>query len=389
MTNVQFADSAEGFVAHDYTGATQSFISEGITTGAGSGAAAPSWTQGWTIGLDNTTAATTENIQGEITTDISLDASIEYYLSGSLVIKDGGSLTIPAGTIIKATGGTSSYIAVAQGGQIFVNGTADAPVIMTSSASTPAAGDWGGLVLCGKAPTNVGATATSEVADLTYGGTDANDSSGVLKYLRVEYTGATFNSSKEFNGVSFFGVGAGTTVDYVQSYEGGDDGLEFFGGTVNPTHLVSVNSGDDSIDFADGWSGNGSYWYILGGAKAGIEGSNNGDNGAVTPMTTTTLSNITVVGPVTEGALYFKEGGGKFTINNFYTTGIDKAVKVKTADTNSIARIEAGDLVMTNVQFADSAEGFVAHDYTGATQSYISEGITTGAGSGAAAPSWT
>ncbi len=387
MTNVQFADSAEGFVAHDYTGTTQSFISEGITTGAGSGAAAPSWTQGWTVGLDNTTAATTENIQGEIATDISLDASIEYYLSGSLVIKDGGSLTIPAGTIIKATGGTSSYIAVAQGGQIFVNGTADAPVIMTSNASTPAAGDWGGLVLCGKAPTNVGATATSEVADLTYGGTVTDDNSGVLKYLRVEYTGATFNSSKEFNGVSFFGVGSGTTVDYVQSYEGGDDGIEFFGGTVNATHLVSINSGDDSIDFADGWNGTGSHWYIKGGAKAGIEGSNNGDNGAATPMTTTTLSNITVVGPVTEGALYFKEGGGKFTIDNFYTTGIDKAVKVKTTDTNSIARIDGGDLTITNMQFDNKAEGFVISDYA-AVADHITEGTATGAGNGAAIPDW-
>ena len=131
------------------------------------------------------------------------------------------------------------------------------------------------------------ATATSEVADLTYGGS-------VLlmtildrfRYLRLEYTGATFNSSKEFNGLSLFGVGSGTTVEYVQSYEGGDDGIEFFGGTVNGRYLVSTNSGDDSIDFADGWSGTGEYWYISGGAKAGIEGSNNGDNGDAAPVTT-------------------------------------------------------------------------------------------------------
>ena len=222
---------------------------------------------------------------------------------------------------------------------------------------------------------------------MTYGGTVTDDNSGVLKYLRVEYTGATFNSSKEFNGVSFFGVGSGTTVDYVQSYEGGDDGIEFFGGTVNATHLVSINSGDDSIDFADGWNGTGSHWYIKGGAKAGIEGSNNGDNGAATPMTTTTLSNITVVGPVTEGALYFKEGGGKFTIDNFYTTGIDKAVKVKTADTNSIARIDGGDLTITNMQFDNKAEGFVISDYA-AVSDHLTEGTTTGAGNGAAIPDW-
>ena len=338
-------------------------------------------------GSSGTECSINNELSGDVSDALVLDASIEYDLTGALVVREGGSLTIPAGTVIKASGGTSAYIAVAQGGLIFVNGTADAPVIMTSNASVPAAGDWGGLVLCGKAPTNVGATATSEVADLTYGGTVIDDNSGVLKYLRVEYTGATFNSSKEFNGVSFFGVGSGTTVDYVQSYEGGDDGLEFFGGTVNATHLVSINSGDDSIDFADGWNGNGSFWYIKGGAKAGIEGSNNGDNGAVTPMTTTTLSNITIVGPVTEGALYFKEGGGKFTIDNFYTSGIDKAVKIKTTDSNAIARIDEGDLTITNIQFENKAEGFVVSDYA-AVADHITEGTATGAGNAGAVPDW-
>ena len=261
----------------------------------------------------------TTTLSGDVFDNVTLDASQEYELTGAYTIMDGASLTIPAGTVIKATGGTASYIAVAQGGQIFINGTSSSPVVMTSGSSSPAAADWGGLVVCGKAPTNVGSTATSEVADLTYGGSISDDNSGSIRYLRIEYTGATFNSSKEFNGLSLFGVGSGTTVEYVQSFEGGDDGIEFFGGTVNGKYLVSTNSGDDSIDFADGWSGTGEYWYISGGAKAGIEGSNNGDNGDAAPVTNATLSNITVVGPVTEGALYFKEGGGNFTIDNFYT----------------------------------------------------------------------
>ncbi|MCW1954110.1 MAG: hypothetical protein KIH80_008080 [Flavobacteriia bacterium] len=336
-------------------------------------------------GVDNSGT----ELEGELSSVLTLDASLVYNLSGAYIIKDGGQLTIPAGTTIKATGGTSSYIAVAQGGQIFVNGTSSNPVVMTSAAESPSAGDWGGLVLCGKAPTNVGSTATSEVADLTYGGTEVNDSSGTLKYLRLEYTGATFNSSKEFNGLSLFGVGAGTTVEFIQSYNGGDDGIEFFGGTVNGRYLVSTNSGDDSIDFADGWNGTGEYWYISGGAKAGIEGSNNGDNGAVTPLTTATLKNITIVGPVTEGALYFKEGGGKFTIDNLYTNGINLGVKVKDTDTDAAARIEAGDLILTNVQFSASIEGFKATDYTGATQNFISTTESaTGAGNGADVPSW-
>lgn len=327
-------------------------------------------------------------LSGDVFDNITLDASLEYELTGAYTIMDGASLTIPAGTVIKATGGTASYIAVAQGGQIFINGTSSSPVVMTSGSSSPVAADWGGLVVCGKAPTNVGSTATSEVADLTYGGNVSDDNSGSIRYLRIEYTGATFNSSKEFNGLSLFGVGSGTTVEYVQSFEGGDDGIEFFGGTVNGKYLVSTNSGDDSIDFADGWSGTGEYWYISGGAKAGIEGSNNGDNGDAAPVTNATLRNITVVGPVTEGALYYKEGGGNFSIENFYTDGINLGVKVKSTDAEAAVRIEAGDLVMTNVEFANSTTGFVITDYTGANQSFVTEGTTTGAGNGADVPDW-
>ena len=388
ITNLQFADTDASLVKTDYTGTTQDFYTEGVATGAGNGAAAPDWTAGWTIGLSNS-GATSENLQGDITTDVSLNASVEYFLSSALVVKDGGSLTIPAGTVIKATGGTSAYIAVAQGGQIFVNGTATNPVVMTSGETSPVPGNWGGLVLAGKAPTNKGTAVTSEVGGLSYGGNEPGDSSGSITYLRVEYTGAIFTADKEFNGVSLFGVGSGTTFEYVQSYNGSDDGIEFFGGTVTGKYLVSTNSEDDGIDFADGWQGNGENWYVTGAAKAGIEGSNNGDNGAITPLTTTSLKNITVVGPVTEGALYFKEGGGKFTIDNFYTSGINLGIKMKSTDTDAAARIEAGDLTITNIQFDTPVAGFAITDYTGANQSFYTEGTATGAGNGAAAPDWT
>ena len=328
-------------------------------------------------------------LSGDVLDSVILDASIEYELTGAYVVMDGASLTIPAGTVIKATGGTTSYIAVAQGGKIFINGTSSSPVVITSGSENPAPADWGGLVVCGKAPTNVGSVATSEVADLTYGGTVSDDDSGSIRYLRLEYTGATFNSTKEFNGLSLFGVGSQTTIEYVQSYEGGDDGIEFFGGSVSGKYLVSTNSGDDSIDFADGWTGTGEYWYISGGAKAGIEGSNNGDNGDATPVTTAVLSNITVVGPVSEGALYYKEGGGNFTLTNFYIANADLGVKVKDTDAEAAVRIENGDLVMTNIQFAANQAGFMNTDYSGENQSFIQEGMATGAGNGAAVPDWT
>jgi hypothetical protein len=387
MTDVQFASDATGFAFTDYAGTNTDFIQEGIATGAGNGAAAPSWTAGWTRGLSNS-GVTSENLAGVVTGNVTLNANIAYKLTSSFVVKDGGSLTIPAGTVIKATGGTSAYIAVAQGGKIYVNGTADNPVIMTSGATTPNPADWGGLVVCGKAPTNVGSVATSEVADLTYGGTISNDNSGSIKYLRLEYTGANFTPDKEFNGLSLFGVGSGTTVEYVQSYEGSDDGIEFFGGTVNGKYLISTNSQDDGIDFADGWAGTGENWYITGAAKAGIEGSNNGDNGDATPVTVATLKNITVVGPVTEGALYFKEGGGNFTIDNFYIDGVNLGVKVKSTDAAAIARIVAGKLVMTNVQFTNNTTDFKLTDYSGSSTFITEVSTATGAGNKSDAPSW-
>lgn len=387
INNIQFANAPIDLNITDYTGANQSFYTEGIALGAGNGAASPDWAAGWTTGLDNS-AATTENLAGEITGSVELDATIEYQLTGAFVVKSGGELTIPAGTVIKATGGTAAYIAVERGAKIFIEGEANSPVVMTSGASSPAAGDWGGLVIAGDAPTNKGTNVLSEVGDVLYGGNNTNDSSGSIRYLRIEYTGATFSNDKEFNGVSLFGVGAGTTFEYVQSLNGGDDGIEFFGGSVTGNNLVSVGSGDDSIDFADGWTGNGSNWYIKDGAKAGIEGSNNGDNGNATPVTTTTLSNITVVGPVTEGALFFKEGGGNFTITNFYTNSVNLGVKVTATDAEAAARIEANALSINPMQFESPASGWMITDYTGSNQSFVTEGPTSGAGNGPNAPSW-
>ena len=388
ITNIQFADTPAEFTATDYVGLNLDFYTEGLATGAGNGAAAPDWAAGWTTGLSNSAASTQQNLAGEVTGDVSLDASIEYILTSGFVVKTGGSLTIPAGTLIKATGGTAAFVGVERGAQIFINGTATAPVVLTSGSDTPAAGDWGGLVIAGNAATNKGVDVTTEVGDLTYGGTENDDDSGDITYLRVEYTGATFSNDKEFNGVSLFGVGSGTKFENVESYMGGDDGIEFFGGAVDGINLVSIGSGDDSIDFADGWTGNGTNWYIKDGAKAGIEGSNNGDDGDATPVTTTTLTNITVVGPVSEGALYFKEGGGNFTITNFYTSGVDLGVKVKDTDVEAGVRIEANALTINPMQFDSPATDFVQTDYTGANMTFITTGDNTGAGAGAAEPTW-
>lgn len=327
---------------------------------------------------------------------LNLDASITYKLTGALVVKNGATLNIPAGTRIEAIGETNSYIAVAQGGLIYVNGTPSNPVVMTSGLVNPAPGDWGGLVICGKANTNKGGsngeTATAEVSDLTYGGTNDDDSSGIIRYLRVEYSGAAFNGDKEFNGVSLFGVGSGTVFEYVQAYKNGDDGIEFFGGKVNAKNLVIVHSEDDGLDFADGFRGTFDKVFIKDVAKAGVEGSNNGEEFGRLPRTNVTLSNFSIIkGDLAgdEHGMYLKEGSGYWTSENIYIDGFTKGLKIKDAATDAVsnANVDNGFITFSPIQF--NISGTTKSEYTGANTTYMTEGDNNGAGSGATAPSWT
>ena len=156
-----------------------------------------------------------------------------------MLVKSGAKLTIPAGTIIISETGTDKYLAVEKGGQIDIQGTASLPVIMRSTSGNP--GDWGGLLLCGNAPTTEGIDVTAEVGGLIYGGTDANDSSGNIDYLIIQGAGAQINADSQYNGLTLYAVGAGTSIDNVAVLDGADDGVEFFGGTVNVTNFYSEN----------------------------------------------------------------------------------------------------------------------------------------------------
>ena len=228
-------------------------------------------------GDDTPTPSGTIFLSGTFTEDLTLDANETYVLNGSLIMASGTTLTIPAGMTIEALAtGSDVYIAIAQGAQIIANGTADNPIVLTSDASAPQAGDWGGLIILGEAPINSvtgTATATSEIASLPYGGTNADDNSGSIRYVRVQYSGAAADGQSENNGFSFYGVGSGTVIEFIQVFEGSDDGVEFFGGTVNVNNVVVVNSQDDSIDWTEGYSGTITDAYVLHGAEhdKGIE----------------------------------------------------------------------------------------------------------------------
>jgi hypothetical protein len=182
-------------------------------------------------------------------------------LNGALFVKDGATLTIDAGVTIKAlAGGTDVYILVEKGGAIIADGTPSNPIRFTSNAANPAPGDWGGLIINGKAPISRQSGSASNAAtevnnSIFFGGDIVADNSGILDHVILEYTGARIDDSAEHNGLTLNGVGSGTTISNIFIKNGDDDAIEFFGGTVNASNILVVNAKDDMFDFSQGYAG--------------------------------------------------------------------------------------------------------------------------------------
>lgn len=324
-------------------------------------------------------------LSGSINESRSLDASKTYTLSGGVHVKSGAVLSIPAGTVIQSDPTESvAYLLIERGARIEAIGTADAPIVFTSGASHPASGDWGGIIICGRAPINNGSEATAEVGDVLYGGTDATDNSGTLKYIRVEYSGNAINDEKEHNGFTFNGVGAGTTVAYLQSYMGNDDGFEFFGGSVNANHLISTGSGDDCFDWTYGWTGTGSYWIaeqIDGIGDRGIEADNNGDDNEAAPFSNPTLSNLTLNGYGSGDGIKLREGT-KANISNALIANFSDGLDVEHATT--VSHLANGELILSNITISSVGDlfeisGFANSADSTAAADHINAAITSGA----------
>ncbi|WP_068596881.1 hypothetical protein ACF3NR_07030 [Vaginella massiliensis] len=347
------------------------------------------------------------DLKGEITKGEVVLESGTYRLTGKLIVQSGATLRIKPGVIIEATAPSSStayeevrYISIAQGGKIFVEGTAANPVVMTAVTKIP--GSWGGLVLAGKAPINKGTTATTEVGgELPYGGTDVNDNSGTIEYLRIEYSGFAYNKEKEFNGLSFFGVGKGTKVKNVQVYESSDDGFEWFGGTVDASNLVVVNSnpehvGDDMFDWTEGWNGNGENWY---GKKTnpgnrGIEADNNSSNPSATPVSAPNLKNVTLIGAgkvsnENEYQALKLRVGTQGIIDNLVLSNWEVGFDVQHNET--IASVGT-KLKATNVKFDNVTKKSTGKDSNNeavdVSNVYTENPNATGAGNGVNTPTW-
>jgi hypothetical protein len=260
----------------------------------------------------------TMEVSGDIKINTTWTADKIYQLKGYVYVTDGATLTIEPGTIIKGDKASKATLVITRGAKINATGTVDKPIVFTSGAASGARreGDWGGIILLGKGIDNRGVNnrieggltptvAGQESKYIEFGGADAADNSGTLKYVRVEYAGIPFSVDNEINGITFGAVGSGTTIDYVQVYRSGDDAFEWFGGSVNAKHLLAIGTWDDDFDTDNGFSGKIQFAlaqrYPLIADQSGsngFESDNNADGTNASPQTSATFSNITVVGPL-------------------------------------------------------------------------------------------
>ena len=274
------------------------------------------WTSGWAnFNPKNVDySAGTDTLKGSITSNVTLNASKVYILKGFVYVKSGAILTIPAGTVIRGDKTSKATLVVTKGGKLMAEGTASKPIIFTSNLdkASRGPGDWGGIILLGKSANNIaGGSGLIEggVDDGAgaggHGGTEVADNSGILKYVRIEFPGIAYQPNNEVNGLTFGSVGSGTVIDYVQVSYSGDDSFEWFGGTVNCKHLISIANTDDIFDFDNGFVGK--LQFLLGqrdpmladagGASNGIESDNAEKVFNSTPRTRPIISNMTLVGP--------------------------------------------------------------------------------------------
>lgn len=248
-------------------------------------------------------------VQDSISTNTHWTSNNQYLIKGWVYVIDGTTLTIDAGTIIKGDHDTKGALIVERGAKIYANGTASAPIIMTSNLAPGDRnyGDWGGLMLCGKAHNNW--NGNDHIVEggprSHYGGTDDADNSGSLNYVRIEFGGIPLTPNNEINGLTLCSVGTGTTIDHVQVSYSGDDSYEWFGGTVNAKHLISFRCWDDDFDTDNGFQGKVQYGVILRDPQIGdISGSKGFESDSYQSGTDTVrltkpvFSNITVVGPL-------------------------------------------------------------------------------------------
>ncbi|SMO43753.1 T9SS type A sorting domain-containing protein [Gracilimonas mengyeensis] len=343
-------------------------------------------------------AQTTVTVSSNITTDTEWTADNEYLLDGMIFVTNEADLYIEAGTTVRGAQGQdldASGLVITRGSRIFAEGTADNPIIFTAEddegLTKDDVGEWGGVILLGRASTNNTVEATIEgVNEITddpalvgYGGDNDMDDSGVLRYVSIRHTGINIGSSSgnEIQGLTLGGVGAGTTIEYVESFASGDDGYEWFGGTVNTKYLISAFNNDDAFDWDQGFRGKGQFWFVIqdedqAGRSAEMDGAGGDETG--TPFAYPVISNATYIGPGVTSTpsgdpgqmLQFRDNTGALYTNSIFTDHPGEAVNVEDVDGtdafDSRARLEADSLNISNSVFFAFGTGSTIADIANA-----------------------
>jgi hypothetical protein len=282
-------------------------------------------------------------LQGSYSRNITLTGGV-YTIRGYVYFTSGTTLSIPKGTILKSDISQKGALIIERGARIEALGTAQEPIVFTSGkpAGQRQRGDWGGIILLGNAPTNRPLSPAPLIeggVDRRYGGNLANDNSGTMRYVRIEWAGIAAEPGSEINGLTTGGVGSGTTLEYIQVSYGNDDAFEFFGGTHNAKYLVAYATSDDDLDFDFGYTGKIQFAVVQRrpeiadtDAGNGVEADNDGPGTSATPFTRPILSNITWIGPngdaQTQANLSFANRwrrNVRFEVHNSIMMGFPKA----------------------------------------------------------------
>lgn len=318
-----------------------------------------------------------------ITVNTRWTADKRYLLQGTVSVKAGATLTIDPGTVILGDKATKACLVIERGAKINAEGTVTKPIVFTSAQpkGSRSYGDWGGIIILGDAPTNKPTNTIIEGINNapSYGGTNANDNSGILKYVRIEFCGIALSQNNEINGLTLGGVGAGTKIEYVQVTQSGDDSFEWFGGTVNAKYLISHKSFDDDFDTDFGYVGNVQFGLALRDPNVADISNSNGfesdnDNTAATPepRTAANFSNITLIGALDRGVSNINPQFGRAAhlrrntrqaIFNSILTGFPVGIHVD--GTNTQADAVAGLLTVENTTLAANGKNLATFSLSG------------------------
>ena len=317
-------------------------------------------------------------LSGNINTTTTLTSDKVWILKGYVYVTDGARLIIQPGTTIISDIAEKGALCIERGAQIIAEGSAAKPIVFTSGkpAGEKTPGDWGGIVILGRARTNRSADPTIEGGiGRPYGGMNDNDNSGVLKYVRIEYAGIAALPNSEINGLTLGGVGLGTTIENVQTIYANDDAFEFFGGTVSPKNLYAYATADDDFDFDFGYTGtvtNGvskrdPQFVDNGDAGNGVECDNDGTGSSAQPFTHPKLIGMILVGPFDASSLTNHNLGlrwrraTQFTITNSKILGYMKGgFSMESNETAQAYKDGISKFENNEVQAYDSTLNFIS-----------------------------